>query len=560
MPKTKIIATVGPSSQDPEVLSRMIDLGLSCVRINSAHITSGFIGKMKDVVSELNRKKGTHVAIMVDLKGPELRTSSFTGGKKKIISGKVFKLVPEATKDDEIGINHPSVISSLKSGDVVYMSDGRVSFNVTDILKDQAVIIAEDDAEIRDRSRINIPGRILDLGTLTERDRTFLQEGIENAVDYFALSFVQSKDNVQNLQKTIMESGGSQGIVSKIETKSGYQNIEEISAASDVIMVARGDLGVELPLTEVSLAQKNIIYHAHRRGKPTIVATQMLESMVQSDSPTRAEVSDVTNAILDNTDSLMLSEETAMGKFPVEAVGYLGRISEYVESQRKDFSEPEEFIGNRVAYSIAVASKTIAIDASAEGIIAFTRTGNTARMISATRPTVPVYGVVSSESIARKLNLFRGITPVYLPMENDTTTDIYEMTQNFQNMMKIKKGLRYVVTSGAPYFFSGGTNDVRVITTGKYLGVGHTNGISADGSVSTSTSPRGEILFVQTADKIPQEISNYKGIICCGAVGSKLREKLKDAGIALLANTKMFYELIDNESVFMDGYTGIIVS
>ena len=453
MPQTKIIATVGPASDRREIIASMMDRGLSCVRINTAHIQAGYIGKISKLVSDLNREKGKHVSVMVDLKGPELRTSSFPGGKKKISFGNVFRLVANPKADDEIGINYPGVLQSLKQGDAIRMSDGRVTFIVKTTGSDSVEIMASDEAEIRDRSRINIPGRVLDLGTLTDRDREFLAEGISNQVDYFALSFVQSKENVQSLQNAIMELGGTQGIISKIETKSGYSGIEEISAVSDVIMVARGDLGVELPLTEVSLAQKKIIYHAHRRGKPTIVATQMLESMVQSDSPTRAEVSDVTNAILDNTDSLMLSEETAMGKYPVEAVKYLSDISEYVESQRKDFPEPEEFIGNRVAYSIAVASKVISRDSSAEGIIAFTRTGNTARMISAVRPSVPVYGVVGSESIARKLNLYRGITPVCMDVEDERTTDVYMMTKNFQKAMGIRRGLRYVVTSGAPYIF-----------------------------------------------------------------------------------------------------------
>jgi len=560
MPQTKIIATVGPASDRKEIISSMMDRGLSCVRINTAHVESGYIAKISSLIFSLNSEKGKHVAVMVDLKGPELRTSSFPGGKKSIQAGKIFRLVPEPESDNDIGINYPGILSSLKPGDAVRMSDGRVSFSVTGKGKDSVEITASDDAEIRDRSRINIPGRVIDLGTLTDRDRQFLKEGIDIQVDYFALSFVQSKENVQSLQNAIMELGGAQGIISKIETKSGYSNIEEISAVSDVIMVARGDLGVELPLTEVGLAQKNIIYHSHRRGKPTIVATQMLESMVLSDSPTRAEVSDATNAILDNTDALMLSEETAMGKFPVEAVKYLSEISEYVESQRKEFPEPEEFIGNRVAYSIAVASKVISRDSSAEGIIAFTRTGNTARMISAVRPSVPVYGVVSSEEIARKLSLYRGITPVYMPAGDEKIIDVNTMTRNFQKAMGIRRGLRYVVTSGAPYFLFGGTNDVRVLTMGNYLGVGHTNGISAEGKLAVDKGKPGEILLVAGSDQIPDSPEAYRGIICCSGVSSSVREKLRNSGTALLANTELFSKLSGGEDIFMDGYTGLIVS
>ncbi|MEM0155607.1 MAG: pyruvate kinase, partial [Thermoplasmataceae archaeon] len=457
-------------------------------------------------------------------------------------------------------INHPSILGSLKPGDTIFMSDGKVSLTVINSSKDQATVSAGDNAVIRDRSRINIPGRVLDLGTITDRDREFLKEGVAGHVDYFALSFVQSKANVQSLQKAIMDIGGSQGVVAKIETKSGYQNIGEIAMASDVVMVARGDLGVELPLTEVSLAQKNIIYQSHRRGKPTIVATQMLESMVMSDSPTRAEVSDVTNAILDNADSLMLSEETAMGKYPVQTIEYLSRISEYVESQRMDFPEPEEFIGNKVAYSIAVASKTISEDSNAEGIIAFTRTGNTARMISAVRPRVPAYGVVNSESTARKLNLYRGIIPVFLPINDGETTDVYDMTRKFQELNGIRRGLRYVVTSGAPYFLFGGTNDVRVITTGRYLGVGHANGISADGTVTYGTDGNCNILVVSKEDEIPLNASKYDGIICQSAVSSFLRERLRESETSLLSNAKLFYDIKEGDNVFIDGYTGIVVS
>ena len=322
MPNTKIVATIGPASFKEDVLRRMYSTGLSSIRINTAHVESGYIKEVRKIVDGLNRGLNRHVSILVDLKGPELRTGTFRNGILPLKTG--MKLRADLTGEaGDITFSHREALDILEPRDIVLLSDGRIRMRVQEKNSHYVEFESMDDGTLRDRSRVNIPGKFLPIGTLSDRDRQFLREGIESGVELFAQSFVQRKEDVIALQSEIDSLGGDQFIVSKIETKSGFQNIRSISMVSDFIMVARGDLGVELPLKEVAIAQKRIIEEAHNHGVPSIVATQVLESMVNSSSPTRAEVSDVTNAILDNADALMLSEESAVGDYPDLAVKYL---------------------------------------------------------------------------------------------------------------------------------------------------------------------------------------------------------------------------------------------
>ncbi len=402
MASMKIIATIGPACSDPETLKGMVRAGLNNVRINTAHIEKGYITKIRKMVDQVNEETKASVGIMVDLKGPELRTRAYDGGgRMEIKAGNTYRFSDDESDPRNIGVNYLNVIDTLEPGDLILVSDGKITLRVVQKSGNTVEVKALDSGGvIRDRGgRINIPGKVLNLGVTTERDELFIKEGIEaGGVEFFALSFVQTRENVEELQELVMSQGGDQLIVSKIETKSGLQNISDISRVSDFIMVARGgDLGgVEMPLEEVIVAQKQIIRESHKHGVPTIVATQVLESMVSNPVPTRAEVSDVTNAILDNADVLMLSEETAIGKYPVESVEYLKNISEYVERSYGNFAGPEEFLGNRIAYSIAMAARVVASEIRAAGILAFTQSGNTAKMLSAVRPPCPVYAVTTN--------------------------------------------------------------------------------------------------------------------------------------------------------------------
>lgn len=555
---TKIVATIGPSSFSREILIKMYDYGLSTIRINTAHIEPGYISKVKELTAEMNRLTGRHVGIMVDLKGPELRTGEFPEGKLQVSRGERFEI--PFSNDGVITISHPEIYESLVPKDIILLSDGKVSMKVLSAEGGKATVESLDNGVLRDRSRVNIPGKFLPLGNLTERDLSFLEEGLNAAVDMFALSFVQRKEDVETLQEEILKRGGDQFIVSKIETKSGFQNIRNIAKISDFIMVARGDLGVELPLKEVVMAQKKIIEESHMQGVPTIVATQMLETMIKSSTPTRAEVSDVTNAIMDNADALMLSAESSIGDYPDIAVKYLKDIAEFVESKNVKLTEPKEFFGNQVAYSIARAAKVISNEIKANAILAFTKTGNTAKMLSAVRPNVPILATVTSGSLANKLNLYRGVEPVVLAGKKESI-DLMEALSLLENTSFLKKGDRVVITSGAPYFLFGGTNEVRVATVGNFIGRGYSTGKSVHGKVFTPDSGVGDVLLM-VSPSFPLEIDpkKLKAAIFVPAISVRLKESLLAEGVTVVNNTRLARDLKPGEIIHIDGSTGVITN
>ena len=556
MPRTKIVATIGPASFKRSLLKTMFKNNLSAIRINTAHIEPGYIQKVKTVVDEINSDVHKHVGIMVDLKGPELRTGAFKNGSLQVNRGKEYTV----GKGGDIELNHDSALASLHEGDQILLSDGKIRMRVTKAKGGKISVRSRDSGALRDRSRVNIPGKFIELGTLTDRDISFMEEGIGAGVNFFAQSFVQRDQDVIDLQKMINEKGGNQYVISKIETKSGMQNLKEIVRNSDLVMVARGDLGVELPLREVSVAQKEIIKIAHKVGVPAIVATQMLESMVKSSSPTRAEISDVTNAILDNADAVMLSEETAIGEFPVAAVRYLRMISDYVESEREEMPEPAEFFGNPVAYSIAKASKVVSQEIRADAILAFTKTGNTAKMISAIRPHAPLIAAVESEGVARKLNLYWGVEPTVLDLANLEDLDFNNVLNIILKNSSLKKGNRIVITSGAPYFVFGGTNEVRVATVGNFVGRGYPLGKSINGKITLKQSGKGDILVVSGNTVNESAASRFRGIIFTEDIAQKLKNDLISKKTTILYRTRLAGGIDEGQIVHIDGFTGVIIS
>jgi len=560
VPKTKIVATIGPKSLDETVLKQMISYGLSCVRINTAHADQDYVKTVKRLIDRLNSSMKSNVGVMVDLKGPELRTGEFKNHQFPVKKGEKYSLGPEGAAAD-ITLSHKEILDVAKEKDIILLSDGLIRMKILKVGADKLIAESQDNGVLRDRSRVNLPGKLIPVGTLTDRDRTFIKAGIEADVEFFAQSFVQSKESVLELEESISGMGGDQFIVSKIETKSGFQNIREIAKVSDFIMVARGDLGVELPLKEVAIAQKKIIEESHKEGVPTIVATQMLESMVKASSPTRAEVSDVTNAIMDNADALMLSEESAIGDYPVAAVSYLSEIAEFVESKQKNLVGPEEYLGNRVAFSIARSAKAIAEDIDADAILAFTKTGNTAKMISAVRPNVPIYAAVTSQKMANKLSLYRAVEPVVFSSEGSMGIDLLSALSFFEAHTPLRKGNRVVITSGAPYFLFGGTTEVRVATIGTFIGRGYPNGRSIKGRLTRNPDEKREILLVEHDGDIPfEKIGKFQAIIFTNQISHRYSESLRGMGITILTSTKLASYVKDGEEVFVDGETGVIIS
>ncbi len=551
----KIIVTIGPSSAEKGILKKMIENGASAVRINTAHVDTSYLSYVRKIIDEINDELNSHVGMLVDLKGPELRVSTIDHETVTIHAGMHYNLYEQT--GGEISLNRENVISLLKPGIVIKMSDGRLSFRVKEVFDDHCSVEAMLNGNLRDNSRVNIPGVPLNLGVLTERDRRFIREGVKNRAEYFAMSFVQQQEDVLLVEEEIRKRGGRGEIIAKIETLKGYENIREIAEVSEMIMVARGDLGVELPLAEIGIAQKHIIRVAHNLGRPAILATQILESMVDSPEPTRAEISDVTNAVIDNTDVLMLSEETAIGKYPARSVKYLQRISGFALRSIGRLTEPETYYGNEVTFAICRSAKMVADMIDASGIIAFTRRGNTAKMLSVLRTGRPVYAVVTDTFLARKLNLLYGVRPVLLSSLNPATTNLKEVLKVIYGTKLFMSGRRYVLVSGLPYFLFGGTNDVRVVTMGEYMGRGYPFGPDASGHVVFSEDGEGNILVVDSRS-CSGDLSKFKGVIFTDRPPRICLKTLLSMGVALLIDAQFSMSPKKGDKIMWDSKSGII--
>ncbi len=556
MPKIKIVATIGPASFNETILKNMARKGLSVIRVNTAHTEPGYITSVSKMIDKINADCGTKIGLMVDLKGPELRTGNFPNGKLTINSGKKYIITDNDKIKHDILINH-QFIEYIDDNTIIAINDGKMHFRVTDIKDGYVVVEALDSGEIHNTSRVNIPGKYIKLGTMTDRDLIFLNEGLSINANFYALSFVQKKENVYDLQDYIYDKHGRGEIISKIETKSGYDNIKSIVNASDYIMVARGDLGVELPLKEVVMAQKNIIKEAHKRAIPTIVATQMLESMVLSDSPTRAEVSDVTNAILDNADALMLSEETAIGKYPYEAVSYLTDISDFVESDKIDLIEPENSFTDKLAFSISRGLRKITEGIDIKSLIAVTKSGYTAKMISAMRPEQDIYAVVTSEWLARGLNLMRGVQPVVLSESFLSSSNIYDIVAELVKNKLIATGEKTIIVSGSPSQVFGGTNDLKIVNVGKFIGRGYAVGKNIRGKIDINGGGNGNILYLDNYVK-DMDYSKYDAILIKSYITGRIINYFIENKKTLLYNVELAKNINNNMEISIDSDTGLI--
>lgn len=556
MSLTKIIATIGPSIEDYESLKSLALSGMNCIRINTAHTSEESIENIVKMRNSLEIDTGKIISIMVDLKGEELRILT-KDGDIEIKAGKDYKISDKTFHAWDIAINLEKSIGVIEPGDSLIAMDGRVKFHVNRVEKGVLSATAMTSGTLKNMGRLNIPGRYVPLASVTERDRQFLQLAIKHQIEFCAMSFVQSASQINDLHDLIMEMNGNLKIIAKIETKKALDNIRDIVAVSDVIMVARGDLGVEVPLSEVSMSQKEIISAAHRNGVPTIVATQILESMVNSETPTRAEVSDITNAILDNADALMLSEETAVGKYPAEAVKTLSGIAEYVERKVKHFPGPDEYFGNRVTFSISKATRVISDEVSSDAIIVITRTGNTARMVSAVRPSMIIIAAVRQRLIAGFTTLLRGVIPVIINSDSPDSITIHQIIEQIRQKGLICAGNRIVVTSGIPEMVFGGTTEVKVMTVGNVAGRGFGSGLNLKGKLTIDPDYSGEIIMIKGKIDI-NLMKGKKGIITEGQLKRDEAEKLKAQNITTLSGTVLFRELANNDIISIDIETGVI--
>ena len=465
MKKTKIICSIGPASDSLDVMSEMVNKGMDCARINLSHATEEGILKTLDVVRKVRKECNRPVAVMYDTKGPEFRTLKFKDGGVSLKKDDTIKMSKSCIHGDEneFGVNHSEAIDLIKLGHKVLVDNALLELEVIEKMQDYVVLKALGDGKIQDNKTINVPGVNLQLEFMSDADKKDIAFAAKNACDYLALSFVNRKEDVMVARKIIEEAGGDALIISKIESRMGIENLDEIIDESDGIMVARGDLGVEVPLEKLPMLQKNIITKCRQKGKFAIVATEMLASMYESPRPTRAEVSDVANAILDGTDCLMLSGETTVGKHPIESVEIMTRICKYVESTI-DYTKHVAYKGT-IGISDTIAK--LVVDAveftDIKLIVTTSMTGFTARRISNFRPNSMIMACCPSNHIAEKVVLNFGVKAV--------VTDIYESTDEIvDNARKIAKrefnlneGDLIVVTGGFPLGEPNTTNYLRIV-------------------------------------------------------------------------------------------------
>lgn len=426
MKKTKIICTLGPSSDTDEILKKLMQNGMDCARLNFSHGTHEQHLEKIERVKRVRKELNLNIPILLDTKGPEIRLKKFNGGFAMITSGEKFTLYAKEIMGDEHGasVSYNKLASNLKKGVSILIDDGNIELEVDEIKEEDVVCNVIHGGKVSDHKSINIPSAPVDMPYLSQKDIDDILFGIHNEVDFIAASFIRNKKDVIDIKNLLKENGGeSIKIISKIENIQGVENIEEIIEESDGIMIARGDLGVELPFTILPKIQKDIIKRCFRSGKYVITATQMLESMTKNPRPTRAEVSDVANAIYDGTTGIMLSGESAAGDFPIESVSTMNEIAISTEAainHKSRFEKNKLFLGNDQLNAISKAACDASYCLNAKAIVALSRSGRTAKLISNYRPACPVLAAVLDERACRQLNLAWNIKPIFSEEKHST--------------------------------------------------------------------------------------------------------------------------------------------
>ncbi len=469
MRKTKIICTIGPSSDSKEVIVKMCEAGMDTARLNFSHGTYEEQQEKINTIKTLREELGVPLPIMLDTKGPEYRIGVFKDDSIVLNDGDVFTLTSDNIIGDQtkVSVSYSNLINELEVGMTILVNDGLVELCVEKIEGTNAVCKVVIGGKLSNRKSMCFPGKVFEHEFLSEQDKSDLLFGIKNDVDFVAASFVSTADNAKELREFLDNNGGKDiCLIAKIENQSGVDNVDEIFKYVDGIMVARGDLGVEIPFKKVPSVQKELIQKCHIKGKRVITATEMLESMIEKPRPTRAEVSDVANAVYDGSSAIMLSGETANGKYPVEAVKAMAEIAEYTESQihyEKRFRFTDFKINNNLD-AISHSTCSMAIDVGAKAIVVNSITGQTARMVSRFRCPAPILGTTTNPKIWRQLSLSWGVTPVLNKQYDSQDLMFKEGLESAIKAFGLKPGDKVVLTGGRNNAEPGNTNTVRIET------------------------------------------------------------------------------------------------
>ena len=495
--KTKIVCTLGPASDSEEVLTQLVQNGLNVCRFNFSHGSHEEQKARMDTAKKVREKLNLPIALLLDTKGPEIRTGNFADPEVLLEQGSQFII----TMDEVLGtkekctVSYKGLVGDVKVGDTILIDDGLVGLRVTEIKDQDIICVVENSGIVKNHKGVNLPGVKINLPALTEKDISDIEFGIEQGIDFIAASFVRKASDVLAIREILENNNATHiQIISKIENQEGVENLDEILQVSDGLMVARGDLGVEVPTEEIPIIQKNMIKKCNELGKPVITATQMLDSMIRNPRPTRAEVTDVANAIYDGTDAIMLSGETAAGKYPVEAVKVMASIAKRIE-ETLDYEEllkASNLKGSTVTDAISYATCTTAVELNASAIVTSTSSGHTARMVSKFRPKTPIVAATDSEVTKRQLSLSWGVYTAKAPKASNTDEVVEYSIDVAKEAGYVNEGELVVITAGVPVGESGTTNLIKVHVISEEI---------ANGMGVGRTSVEGKVRIVKNGEK-----------------------------------------------------------
>ncbi|MDR0570159.1 MAG: pyruvate kinase [Clostridiales Family XIII bacterium] len=470
--RTKLICTIGPASEDRETLKEIMLSGMDAARLNFSHGDHEGHREKIALIKELREELGLNIAIILDTKGPEIRTGSFENGGVELAQGQKFTIYSNGDvmgNAEGCGTSYSHIVGDVKPGDRVLIDDGLIELQVDETLEDRVVCTVHNGGAVKDHKSINLPGVSVKLPAMSERDKDDIEFGINEGVDFVAASFIRKASDVKDIRRYLDALGGNRiKIISKIENKEGVDNIDEIIRASDGVMVARGDLGVEIPAEAVPLIQKEIIRKCNREGVFVTTATQMMDSMIRNPRPTRAEVADVANAVLDGTDSVMLSGETASGKYPVEAARMMVHVSMAAEKALRHYNKDrrgatDDSVTNAIGFNVCNCADSL----GAKLIVTPTSSGRTAATISKYRPKTPIVAFSMDDTVVRQLSLAWGVEATHVERMEDQSEFFRVAVRHCMESNDLEEGDLIVITAGVPFGKAGGTNMLRVHQIGQ---------------------------------------------------------------------------------------------
>lgn len=570
MRRTKIVCTIGPSSESREKVQALLAAGMDIARLNFSHGTHEEHGQRIIVLKEEAAKQGKHLGILLDTKGPEVRTGKVPDGGITLENGSEFSLDTDLSllgNQQRVGITYTDLWRKVKLGTHVLIDDGQLDLEVTAVDNDIIRTVIRNGGILKSQKGVNVPGALNDLPAVTERDIEDIRFGISQGIDFIAASFTRKSSNILDVRRVVEDMDADVHIIAKIESQEGLDNLDAILEVADGLMVARGDLGVEIPVEEVPIRQKEMIRKCNLLGKPVIVATQMLDSMIRQPRPTRAEASDVANAILDGTDAIMLSGETAAGLFPLEAVLMMDKIAKRTEQTCVD-NQAIRHPQRNVAGAISFASYTIAKDLEAAVILTPTHSGLTARMISKYRPGALIVAATPFGSTARKLALQWGVQALLVPQSLGTDEMLSVAVNTSLNNNLIHSGDIVVITAGVPIGKVGSTNMIKVQIMGNILSKGTGIGRKSYSGVARKVQfpkkdpfNKGDILIAERtdADFVPLIARAGAIVIVEGGLTSHAAIVALQYGIpAIVGAQEAFSKVSDGQIVTVDALSGVM--